>query len=370
MGPEPEALLSTIAWTNLTSDSSYRTCDFLIAGGGLAGALLAWFLRERGADVLVADLPNTAAAWRTASGLLTPITGRHLARTYMLDTLLPFAKEFYRSMEQRFAVPLLAEWPVVRVFRTAEERALWEERRTEPGYGEYMQPASDGIPTGVHAPFGTGVMNGGGRVDLKALLGCLHSALPMAEHPDPMRTDELIITDNHVQWRNIRANTLVFCEGWRGASNPLFGFVPLQPSHGETLVIRTSGIPDDCILSGSAHVSPLGNGMYKVGATNRWTIFDEATTEKGLAELRRKLDSLLDVPYDIVEHTAGIRPAIKDRHPVAGMHPVHKQVGILNGLGSKGALYGPWSASHFADFLVYGTALPAFSIERFSLSHI
>ncbi len=350
----------------MASNRSYQTCDFLIAGGGLAGSLLAWCLRERGATVLLADLPNPSAAWRTAGGLLTPVTGRRLAKSFMLDTLLTFAKEWYRSMEQQFGATLLTELPILRVFRSADERSVWEERRAEPGYSQYMQPAQDAIPAGVYAPFGTGIMTGGGRVDLVALLHCLHSVLPLAETTGaPVRVEELDITESGVKWRTIHAEKLIFCEGWRGAYNPLFSAVPILPSHGETLVIRTAGIPDTCILNGGAHVTPLGNGLFKVGATNGWSTFDETTTQDGLAELRHNLDNLIGVPYDIVEHTAGIRPAIKDRHPVAGMHPVHKRVGMLNGLGSKGALYGPWSAFHFADFLVNASPLPAFSIERF-----
>lgn len=350
----------------MASDLPYRTCDFLIAGGGLAGALLAHFLRERGADVLIADKRNTAAAWRTAGGLITPITGRHLARTYMLDTLLPFALSFYRSLQQQFAVRMVDELPIVKVFRNDEERTLWEQRRSEPGFGAYMLPAEDSAPSGVRAPAGTALMVGGGRVDLPAVLRCLLRSLPALEPEESgIQTDDIHFYDNGVRWGSIQARTIVFCEGWRAVHNPLFASIPLQPSHGETLVIRASGLPDNRILNGVAHVSPLGQHLYKVGATNRWTVFEESITEKGLAELQRKLDSMLSVPYDVVEHSAGIRPAIKDRHPVAGMHPRYNTVGIFNGLGSKGALYGPWTAYHFAEYLTNGTPLPSFSVERF-----
>lgn len=344
-----------------------HTPDFLIAGGGLAGSLLAWYLHTGGAAVALADAAHPGAAWRTASGLITPITGRRLAKTQMLDALLPFAKNFYRAVEQQYGAPLFAELPTVRVFGSGGERTLWEERRYDAGYDIYMQPAQTNEPIGVQAPFGTGVMTGSGKLDIAPLLECLRSELPLTSIiKKPLRTEEIHIARDCVTWGAIQARTLVFCEGWRGIHNPLFQFVPIMPSHGETLVIRTTGIPEDCILSGGVHIAPIGAGLFKVGATNHWTKFEEETTEAGKEELRHRLDAMLRVPYSIVEHTAGIRPAIKDRRPVAGLHPDYPNIGILNGLGSKGALFGPKTASLFADFLLHGNALPAeFSIERF-----
>ena len=55
--------------------------------------------------------------------------------------------------------------------------------------------------------------------------------------------------------------------------------------------------------------------------------------------LENKLNAILDVNFITIDHFAGIRPATKDRRPFIGTHPEFKNIGIFNGLGSKGAYW-------------------------------
>jgi glycine/D-amino acid oxidase-like deaminating enzyme len=41
-----------------------------------------------------------------------------------------------------------------------------------------------------------------------------------------------------------------------------------------------------------------------------------------------------------------------DRKPVIGLLPENPQIGIFNGLGSKGVLLGPYFAHQFAGYLI------------------
>ena len=58
-----------------------------------------------------------------------------------------------------------------------------------------------------------------------------------------------------------------------------------------------------------------------------------------------------DVPMEVIDHEAGIRPIIRNSRPVVGFHPEIPQVGFFNGLGSKGSLMAPAVAEHFAAYL-------------------
>lgn len=73
--------------------------DFIIAGQGLAGSLLAWFLLKQGSTILVVDDGFQASSSRVAAGIIHPITGRRLVKTWQADTLIPFAFNCYREME-------------------------------------------------------------------------------------------------------------------------------------------------------------------------------------------------------------------------------------------------------------------------------
>jgi glycine/D-amino acid oxidase-like deaminating enzyme len=65
------------------------------------------------------------------------------------------------------------------------------------------------------------------------------------------------------------------------------------------------------------------------------------------------LNAAISLPFEVVAHRAAIRPTmIGDRRPFVGLHPRHNQLGILNGLGSKGTSLVPFLAQHFAEHLV------------------
>jgi glycine/D-amino acid oxidase-like deaminating enzyme len=74
----------------------------------------------------------------------------------------------------------------------------------------------------------------------------------------------------------------------------------------------------------------------------------------------------LKLPYTILEHFAAIRPATLERRPFVGFHPVHPQIGILNGMGTKGCSLAPYFARQLVEKLKgTGTINPLADISRF-----
>jgi glycine/D-amino acid oxidase-like deaminating enzyme len=60
-----------------------------------------------------------------------------------------------------------------------------------------------------------------------------------------------------------------------------------------------------------------------------------------------------------------VRPGTHDSRPYLGHHPQAPDVWILNGLGSKGALYAPGCAAYLAEALLEDRPLPeAVDIRR------
>src|SRR5215213_4280553 len=93
-----------------------RCVDFVIVGAGLAGTTLAWQLRRRGRSVLVLDRETGGAASRVAAGLVTPVTGKRLARSWRWDELFPAAVAFYREVEAEHGATFFHERPALRLF--------------------------------------------------------------------------------------------------------------------------------------------------------------------------------------------------------------------------------------------------------------
>ena len=84
------------------------------------------------------------------------------------------------------------------------------------------------------------------------------------------------------------------------------------------------------------------------------------------SKLIEKLNNILTVPYDVVDHKAGIRPTVSDRKPLIGFHPEHPSVGIFNGMGTKSVMIAPYFAKQFADHLVHNKPLDALAdVQRF-----
>src|SRR4051812_43663786 len=96
--------------------------EFVIVGQGLAGTALAWALLRRGRRVLVIDRERTDSASRLAAGLVTPVTGKRLARSWRWDELYPAACAFYRTVEAETGTTLFHQRPALRLFADEPER--------------------------------------------------------------------------------------------------------------------------------------------------------------------------------------------------------------------------------------------------------
>ena len=69
--------------------------DYIIVGQGLCGSFLSWNLMKAGKKVLVIDESKPNSSSKVASGVINPITGRRLVRTWDIETLLPYSLQAY-----------------------------------------------------------------------------------------------------------------------------------------------------------------------------------------------------------------------------------------------------------------------------------
>jgi glycine oxidase len=83
-------------------------------------------------------------------------------------------------------------------------------------------------------------------------------------------------------------------------------------------------------------------------------------------DLLVKLDKTLCLPYKLIEHYCGIRPASIDRKPILGTHPMHKNMHLVNGMGSKAVSLAPLLTQEMSEYLINNTPLyPEVDIQRF-----
>ena len=78
------------------------------------------------------------------------------------------------------------------------------------------------------------------------------------------------------------------------------------------------------------------------------------------------LIQLLKIPFTVMEHLAGIRPANQERRPFVGLHPSYPSIGICNGMGTKGCSLAPYFANQLIEHCETGTPIhPEARLERF-----
>ena len=112
---------------------------------------------------------------------------------------------------------------------------------------------------------------------------------------------------------------------------------------------------------------PIGDNYYKVGATFNHVDKTSIPSVEGREELVAKLKKVLAVPYTIVDQAAGIRPAVKDRRPMVGVHPQFNNLAVLNGLGTRGVMISPTIAKNLFYHLEAGEHLDSeIDIKRFN----
>jgi glycine/D-amino acid oxidase-like deaminating enzyme len=66
----------------------------------------------------------------------------------------------------------------------------------------------------------------------------------------------------------------------------------------------------------------------------------------------------MEGPLEVLSQSSGIRPNMRGHFPVLGFLNGERKIACFNGLGSKGALWGPWCAKALADYLCEGKNLP------------
>ena len=64
---------------------------------------------------------------------------------------------------------------------------------------------------------------------------------------------------------------------------------------------------------------------------------------------KQKIGSL---EFEVISSVAGVRPTVKDRKTLIGLHPKYDKIGVFNGLGTRGALQGPSLSTEFSTILV------------------
>ena len=344
--------------------------DYLIVGQGIAGSLLALNLLERGRTVLVIDDGHKTAASKVAAGMINPITGRRLALAWRFLPAWRYLCHDYCKWESLLGVSVFHRKTILRLFQSDEGRDRWEQKHRAGAFAGIGFRQENCLSTieGLKPSAGHFEVEQSGYVDLPSLIGVvrrhLRSRRSLAE--DTWERGDFARSSNGVTWKQWNAQKIIFTQGFRNGSNPFFRDLPFRNTKGEILTLAGTGPDTQKILNRGKWLMPRQEGYYWAGATYDLRNLKRRPTEAGREEILSALRKMGDWEFSVERHRAGIRPALHDFRPVLGLHPWYPDIGIFNGLGSKGSLWAPLLARELADHLESNKPLHAEAgIERF-----
>ena len=321
--------------------------EISIVGQGIAGTCLAWRLWDRGKSIQLVHRGDRRSTSLISAGLLTPVTGRGMNPSWRLGDFLPEARRFYRSVEMVLGEQFFYEIPIVRLFANAGESSKFDAKREE------LSPWVEGIlkkaDCPYYAPHGGVIWKGGGRLDTQRFLEASKGYFREAGFFKVAEVD--------LDFADPDAEVTVLCAGASGLGSGPFRFLPERRAKGELLTVRILGFPEERIVSRNGWLIPLGGGLFRAGSTYCWDDLSDTITAAGRAQIEELICSFTNLPYEVVEHVAGVRPIVRQSRPVIGRHPEQENLAIFNGLGSKGVLYAPGVAERLASHLCEGTEI-------------
>lgn len=341
--------------------------DYIVAGQGIAGSAVAIQLIRTGKSVAVFDNPASNNSSRIAAGLFNPITGKKMVKTWLADTLFPYLREFYRSIESETGERFLHELPLYRPFLSIEEQNEWMIRSEEPAYRNYIERvyAREVWPQ-VRNPYGGLLLKNCGYIDTTRYIRAAgmiirrHSRLIQEQ----MDFEDIVIDVDFIRYRDIRAGGLIICSGTH--VNKWFGWLPIRALKGETLSIRNNFSEKIVVNRGVYMVPAFDSNSWRVGSTYNFQDRAEGPTAEGRKELEEKAAELFLEPFDVTDHQWGFRPTTPDRRPIIGSHPTHKNIFVFNGLGTKGISLAPYFSEVLVRWLENkGSLQKEVDIERF-----
>jgi glycine oxidase len=372
----------------------HEPADVAVIGAGTIGIAIAWRCAQRGLAVTVVDPSAGDGAWRTAAGMLSPVTELHYAETPLFRlgrAALARFPAFVAELEDRTGSDV-GFWPCG-TLSTAWDAADLAALRDLHAFGQSvgadarlltgaelreLEPAlSPGLPGGLLAADDH-------QVDPRQLHAALATAAELAGVRTVHGRAALLAGERATGVRlddgsELSAGTVVIAAGAWSATVPGVPaefIAPVRPVKGQTLRLRLPGEPRiRHVLRASVgghpvYLVPRADGRLIVGASLEEVGFDVTPRAGAVYEMLRDAQTVLPELGEatLEEVCTGLRPGSPDNAPLLGASGLP---GLLHASGHyrNGILLTPITADAIADLIVDGgvpDVVAPFTPRRFS----
>lgn len=329
--------------------------DIAIVGSGLAGCTLAFKLKQAGKKVLIIDEPKLSSSSRIAAGVYNPIIFKRTTLAWKAKETVLSCIDFYNEVQKITGAQFHFPTTMTRIISGFEEQNEWARKSGLPVYSDFIDDKiSSAELQGCKTPFGHAQIKNTGYINTKIYLDAVLNYIGAENLLNETFDYSKLNMGEQLSYNNISFEKIVFCEGHLLNKNPWFNHVSLYPVKGEVIEIENRGIPSSTVYSGGVYFVAMNENKIKIGGTYDWDNLNETITEKAKTELLDKTKQFFTGEINVTNQLAGIRPASKDRRPIVGAHPLHKNMFILNGLGTKGVSLVPWCCEQLVALMEKG----------------
>jgi glycine oxidase len=349
--------------------------DVIIIGAGAIGSATAWRCAQRGLTVELVDPDPDRGAWRTAAGMLAPITELHYTESALLRLNLDSLARFPSFVaELGDATGLATGYQECGTIEVAWDGADLQALRDLHHFGASLGLASHLLTTrelrSLEPSLAIGLPGGllaehDHQVDPRLLHAAqLQAALNLGVrvHRQNARVD---VRDGRARGvmlddgTTLSGGTVVLAAGaWAGAIDA----VPVRPVKGQTLRLRLRGAPRlarvvRAMVQGSpVYIVPRVDGRFVIGASSEEVGFDRASRAGAVYELLRDAQAIVPElgEAELEEVCTAFRPGSADNAPLIGASSVD---GLLHATGHyrNGILLTPVTADAIAEMIAEGT---------------
>lgn len=345
-----------------------KKVDYILVGLGIAGLCMAERILTAGKSFVVFDR-GSGTATKIAGGVINPVVLKRFTPVWQAADFLTEAESFYEELATRLKTSFFRSVSLHRIFSDPRDQNNWIAASDRKDLTAFLSSVVETNENpALVMPFGYGLVKQAFQLSTELLLASfkqeLHDTNRLIEE---LFDYELLNTEEgSFRYKNYRATKIVFTEGTAVRNNPYFTLDCLIPKKGEYITIKAPQLGLKSVLKGPFFIIPLGNDLYKVGATFAHGDHSPEVTNASKQQLIKALNKIVQCPFEVVDSSVGFRPTVVDRRPLLGSIQ-NKRMLFFNGLGTRGLLMAPLLSDMLFRYSEQDVPIPmVLDVARFS----
>ena len=343
--------------------------DALVVGAGIAGCSSAYFLKQKGLNVLVLDRSGVAAAGGSAAAgaFVSPKIGKGSELQKLTNEAFEFSKNFYlQNFPKHFT-----QTGVIRIPKDADDAKKFKEYEIHNESKRNLLSCDELDALGIDSSYESFLFLEAGVCDAPKMCEAILEEIEYEQH----ELKSLNYEDGCWRIGNYCAKNLVLATGYENGYFDMryMGVKGTWGSRGDYVTNIDLNVSMHKQISVSANI----NGIVKLGATHEKDV-DVCIKCNGepLKNLFKVASTMVDTSdFKLKETFCGMRSGSKDYFPLVGevidtnymlenhpkilrgAKPELKKIDnlyICNGLGGRGFVFAPLMAKMLADKIVDG----------------